>query len=38
MDYWLFREGVRHNIGSEDAYVYFAPHFPQNFEPVATTE
>ena len=37
-DYWLFREGVRHNIGSEDAYVYFAPNFPQNFEPVATTE
>ena len=38
MDYWLFREGVRHNIGSEDSYVYFAPEFPQNFEPVASTE
>lgn len=38
MDYWLFREGVRHNIGSEDAYVFFAPDFPQNFKPVASTE
>ena len=38
MDYWLYREGVRHNIGSEDSYVYFAPDFPQNFEPVASTE
>ena len=37
-DYWLFREGVRHNIGSEDAYVHFAPDFPQNFQPVASTE
>ena len=37
-DYWLLREGVRHNIGSEDAYVYFAPNFPQDFEPVASTE
>lgn len=33
MDYWLFREGVRGDIGSEDAYVYFAPDFPQNFQP-----
>lgn len=32
-DYWLFRKGVRHIIGSEDAYVYFAPDFPQNFQP-----
>ena len=38
VDYWLFREGVRHNIGSEDAYVYFDPDFPQNFKPVASTE
>ena len=38
MDYWLFREGVRHNIGSEDAYVFFAPDFPQEYEPVAFTE
>lgn len=38
MDYWLYREGVRHNIGSEDAYVHFAPDFPQNFQPVASTE
>ena len=38
MDYWLFREGVRHNIGSEDAYVFFAPDFPQDYEPVAFTE
>ena len=37
-DYWLFREGVRHNIGSEDAYVFFAPDFPQDYEPVAFTE
>ena len=27
MDYWLFREGVRDRIGSEDAYVYFTPEF-----------
>ena len=38
MDYWLFREGVRHNIGSEDAYVFFAPDFPQDFRPVASVE
>ena len=38
MDYWLFREGVRHNIGSEDAYIYFSPDFPQNFRPIASTE
>ena len=38
VDYWLFREGVRHNIGSEDAYVFFAPDFPQNFKPIASTE
>ena len=38
VDYWLFREGVRHNIGSEDAYVFFAPDFPQDFEPIASTE
>ena len=38
VDYWLLREGVRHNIGSEDAYVYFDPEFPQNFKPVASTE
>ena len=38
MDYWLFREGVRHNIGSEDAYIYFSPDFPQNFKPIASTE
>ena len=38
VDYWLLREGVRHNIGSEDAYVYFDPDFPQNFKPVASTE
>lgn len=37
-DYWLLREGVRHNIGSEDAYVFFAPDFPQNFQPAASTE
>ncbi len=38
MDYWLFRDGVRHNIGSEDAYIYFSPDFPQDFRPVASTE
>ena len=38
MDYWLFRDGVRHNIGSEDAYIYFSPEFPQNFRPIASTE
>lgn len=38
MDYWLFREGVHHNIGSEDAYIYFSPDFPQNFRPIASTE
>lgn len=38
IDYWLFREGVRHNIGSEDAYVFFAPDFPQDFEPITSTE
>ena len=38
MEYWLFREGVRHNIGSEDAYVFFSPDFPQDYEPVAFTE
>lgn len=38
MDYWLFREGVRHNIGSEDAYIYFSPDFPQNFRPIASVE
>lgn len=32
-DYWLFREGVRHNIGSEDAYVFFKTDFPQNYTP-----
>ena len=37
-DYWLFREGVRHNIGSEDAYIYFSPDFPQNFKPIASVE
>ena len=36
-DYWLYRDGVRHDIGSEDAYVYFAPDFPQNYQPVAIT-
>jgi uncharacterized protein (TIGR03663 family) len=36
MDYWLFRDGVRHNIGSEDAYIYFSPDFPQNFKPIAS--
>ncbi len=35
MDYWLFREGVRHNIGSEDTYIYFAPDFPQDFQPMS---
>ena len=38
MDYWLYRDGVRHNIGSEDAYVHFDPDFPQNFKPIASTE
>ena len=38
MDYWLFRDGVRHNIGSEDAYVFFAPDFPQDYKPVTSTE
>ena len=38
MDYWLFRDGVRHNIGSEDAYIYFSPEFPQNFRPSALIE
>ena len=38
VDYWLNREGVRHNIGSEDAYVFFAPHFPHDYQPIATTE
>lgn len=33
-DYWLFREGVRDLIGSEDAYVYFKSDFPQDFEPM----
>ena len=37
-DYWLHREGVRHDIGSEDAYVHFSPDFPQNFRPVASTD
>ena len=27
MDYWLYREGVRDRIGSEDAYVYFTAEF-----------
>ena len=31
MDYFLYREGVRERIGSEDAYVYFAQEFPQAF-------
>ncbi|MXY46061.1 MAG: TIGR03663 family protein, partial [Chloroflexi bacterium] len=38
VDYWLNREGVRHNIGSEDAYVFFAPDFPQDYQPIAATE
>ena len=38
MDYWLFRDGVRHNIGSEDAYVFFASDFPQDYKPVTSTE
>ena len=38
MDYWLYRDGVRHNIGSEDAYVHFDPDFPQTFKPIASTE
>ena len=33
VDYFLFREGVRDRIGSEDAYVYFEPSLPQNYEP-----
>ena len=33
-DYWLFRDGVRDLIGSEDAYVYFKSDFPQDFEPM----
>ena len=27
MDYWLYREGVRDRLGSEDAYVYFTDEF-----------
>ena len=27
MDYWLYREGVRDRLGSEDAYVYFTAEF-----------
>ena len=38
MDYWLYRDGVRHNIGSEDAYVHFDLDFPQTFKPIASTE
>ena len=29
MDYWLYREGVRDRIGSEDAYLYVQPDFPR---------
>ena len=33
MDYFLYRKGVRDRIGSEDAYVYFSPSLPQDFQP-----
>ena len=33
VDYFLFREGVRDRIGSEDAFVYFEPSLPQDYEP-----
>ncbi len=33
VDYFLFREGVRDRIGSEDAYVYFEPSLPEDYEP-----
>ena len=33
MDYFLYRKGVRDRIGSEDAYVYFSPDLPQDFQP-----
>ncbi len=32
-DYWLYRKGVRDNIGSENAYVFFKPDFPQEYTP-----
>ena len=38
IDYWLYRDGIRHDIGSEDAYVFFDPTFPQDYKPVASTE
>jgi hypothetical protein len=33
MDYFLFRNGVRERLGSENGYVYFANGFPAGYEP-----
>ena len=31
MDYWLYREGIRDRLGSEDAYLYFKSDVPLDY-------